>query len=180
LIINFRKSSFKITLQDDAVGGVPLELPRQNLKVPATIVALIFVVFAAVLVSQFASLNLHTLNDTFDWVSLVFNLVWLTGWSAGVFVLGALTIFLFFARESARVQQKMVVYVVSIGPVKLIREYELGLIRNLQIKSEPDGKNVSLRFDYKDVPSILGSAMQQSTAERNLAMLNRELDKLVF
>lgn len=180
LNINFRNGSVRLTLEGDAAGGIPLDLPRQNLKVHATIVAGMFIVFAAVLVARIVSLDLHTLNSEFDWVGLVFNLVWLAGWSAGVFVLGVLMIILFFARESARVKGKMVVHVVSVGRVKLIREYELGLIRKLRVVSEPVGQNVSMRFDYNDVPRTLGSSMPQSTAERNLSLLNRELDKLVF
>jgi hypothetical protein len=68
----------------------------------------------------------------------------------------------------------------SIGPVKIIREYDLGLMRNLRVENEPDGKNMRLRFDYKDAASTLGNPMPQSTAERNLAVLNGAIDKLVF
>jgi hypothetical protein len=180
LNINFRNVSLRVTPGDDAAGGISLVLPRQNLAIPAAVVVLMFVVFAGVLVFQLVRLDFHALNSMFDWAMLLFNLFWLLGWSAGVLVLGALTIFLFFYKESARVMEKRLIYMLSIGPVKIIREYDLGLMRNLRVENEPDGKNMRLRFDYKDAASTLGNPMPQSTAERNLAVLNGAIDKLVF
>ena len=139
-----------------------------------------FLVFAGVFVYQIARLNLHPQGDIFGIVSLLFDLFWLLGWSAGVLLLGALTILLFFGKDAARVVGKQVRYIVSIGPVNIIREYDLGLIRNLRVEAEPDGQSVRLRFDYKDQASTLGNIMPQNIAERNLAVLNREMDKLVF
>ena len=178
--INFRNIPLRLTLRDDAAGGTPLELPRQNLAAPATVVGLMFLIFAGVFVYQIARLNLHPQGDIFGIVSLLFDLFWLLGWSAGVLLLGALTILLFFGKDAARVVGKQVRYIVSIGPVNIIREYDLGLIRNLRVEAEPDGQSVRLRFDYKDQASTLGNIMPQNIAERNLAVLNREMDKLVF
>lgn len=180
LNINFRNVSLRITLQNDTAGGTPLELPRQNLVVPATVVAVMFVVFAGVLVHQLSMLDFHALNSIFEWVVLLFELFWLLGWSAGVLVLGMLTILLFFYKESAWVKGKRVIHILSIGPVNIIKEYDLGLMRNLRLESEPDGQNMRLRFDYNELASTLGNPMPQSVAERNLSVLNRELDKLVF
>jgi hypothetical protein len=99
LNINFRNVSLRVTPGDDAAGGISLVLPRQNLAIPAAVVVLMFVVFAGVLVFQLVRLDFHALNSMFDWAMLLFNLFWLLGWSAGVLVLGALTIFLFFYVE---------------------------------------------------------------------------------
>lgn len=178
--INFRNVSLRVTPGDDAVGGISLVLPRQNLAIPATVVALMFVIFAGVLVYNLTRLDFHNLNSMFDWAMLLFNLFWLLGWSTGVLVLGVLTIFLFFFKESVRVIEKRVIHMLSIGSINISREYDLGLMRNLRIEAEPDGQNVRLRFDYKDAASTLGNPMPQSIAERNLTVLNRELDMLVF
>ena len=77
-------------LRDDASGGTPLELPRRNTILPAILVAGMFAVFAGVLVSQFAKLNLRALGSVFDLMSTlfsVFSVFWMLGWSVGVLAL---------------------------------------------------------------------------------------------
>ena len=69
---------------------------------PAIVVAGMFVIFAGVLVGQIARLNLYALGSVFDLMAMLFQLFWMLGWSVGVLALGALTVFLLFFGESAR------------------------------------------------------------------------------
>ncbi len=105
---------------------MPLELPRRNTILPAILVAGMFAVFAGILVSQFAKLNLHPLGSVFDLMSTLFSVFWMLGWSVGVLALGALTVFLLFFGESARLAGGRLVYVLRIR-----REFEQAIGRNL-------------------------------------------------
>jgi hypothetical protein len=102
LKLNYHNVHTRFTLRDDAAGGTPLALPRRNMILPAIVVAGMFAIFAGVLVSQMARLNLHALGSVFDLRAMLFELFWVLGWSVGVLALGALTVFLLFFGESAR------------------------------------------------------------------------------
>jgi hypothetical protein len=102
LKLNYNNVHTRFTLRDDTAGGTPLELPRRNTILPAIVVAGMFAIFAGVLVSQIARLNLHALGSVFDLMAMLFQLFWLLGWSVGVLAFGALTVFLLFFGESAR------------------------------------------------------------------------------
>ena len=100
--LNYHNVRTRFTLRDDTAGGTPLELPRRNTILPAILVAGMFAVFAGILVSQFAKLSLHALDSVFDLVSTLFSVFWMLGWSVGVLVLGALTVFLTSAMMSSK------------------------------------------------------------------------------
>lgn len=169
---NFRNMFTRFTLRDDASDGMPLELPRRNTTVPALIVAGMFAIFAAVLVQQVSRLNLHALGSIFELMTMLFELFWVLGWSVGVLALAALTVFLLFFGESARVARGRLIYVLNVGPFKMITEYELARVRNLRIEAEPDGENARVRFEYDEMRRGLGDTMPTSIAERNLGILN--------
>jgi hypothetical protein len=132
----------------------------------AVVVAGMFVVFAGILVSQIAGLNLHALGSVFDLMSLLFELFWILGWSVGVVVLGALTVILFFHRESARLAGGRLIHVMSVGPVKMVTEYDLTRLRDPRVEADAVGGLARVRFDYDEIRCDLGDAMARIDAER--------------
>ncbi len=59
LKLNYHNVRTRFTLRDDVAGGTPLELPRRSTILPGLFVAAMFAVFAGILISQIAKLNLH-------------------------------------------------------------------------------------------------------------------------
>lgn len=169
---HFRNLTTRFTLQDDTPGGTPLELPRRKMAMPAITVAAIFAVFASVLVVQISKLNLQAMDSVFDLMAMLFELFWILGWSAGVLALGALTVVLVFFGESARLAGSRLIYVLNVGPFKIITEYELARMRNLSVEAGPNGESARVRFDYDEIRRGLGDTMPLGTAERNLEILN--------
>ena len=169
--LNHNNLRTHFTLRDDAAGGTPLELPRRNTILPAILVAGMFAVFAGILVSQIAKLNLHALGSVFDLMSTLFSVFWLLGWSVGVLALGALTVFLLFFGESARLAGGRLVYVLNVGPLKAITEYDLARLRNPRVEDDKNGKGARVRFDYDERQRSLGDTMPRSSAERIVAAL---------
>ena len=169
--LNYNNLQPRFTLRDDTAGGAPLELPRRNTILPGILVAGMFAVFAGVLVSQFAKLNLHALDSVFDLMSSLFSVFWMLGWSVGVLALGALTVFLLFFGESARLAGGRLVYVLNVGPFKAITEYDLARLRNPRMEDDKNGKGVHVRFDYDDRQRSLGDTMPRNNAERIVAAL---------
>src|SRR5439155_1195677 len=97
-----RPERMRVALSDEAAGATPLELPRRNMAWAAVAAAAMFALFAGILVSQIARLDLHAARSVSALMSFLFELFWILGWSVGVVVLGALTVLLGFYRESAR------------------------------------------------------------------------------
>lgn len=172
---SFRNISTRFTLQDAPSGGTPLELPRRNTAMPAIMVAVMFVLFAAVLAQQIARLNLHALGSIFELMAMLFELFWIMGWSAFVLVLAALTAYLLFFGESARVAGGRLVYVLNVGPFKMITEYEIARMRNLRVEVDASGKKARVRFDYDEARRGLGDTMPLPSAERNQEILKRAM-----
>lgn len=169
--LNHNNLCTHFTLRDNTAGGTPLELPRRNTILPAILVAGMFAVFAGILVSQFAKLNLHALDSVFDLMSTLFSVFWMLGWSVGVLALGALTVFLLFFGESARLAGGRLVYVLNVGPFKAITEYDLARLRNPRVEDDKNGKGARVRFDYDERPRSLGDSMPRSGAERIVSTL---------
>ena len=169
--LNYHNVHTRFTLRDAAAGGTPLELPRRNTILPAILVAGMFAVFAGVLVHQITRLNLHALGSVFDLMSTLFSVFWMLGWSVGVLALGALTVFLLFFGESARLAGGRLIHVVNLGPFKAITEYDLARLRNPRVEAEASGERVRVRFDYDERRRGLGDTMPQSDAERIVATL---------
>ncbi len=178
--MNFRNVSTRFTLRDDSAGGTALELPRRNTGGPTIIVAGMFAIFAAVWVQQIARLNLHALASIFDLMSMLFDLFWIIGWSVAVMALGALTVFLLFFGESARLAGGRLIYVLNVGPFRMITEYKLALMRNLRVEAEPGGESARVRFEYDDIRRGLGDTMPLGSAERNLEILNGAMAALAL
>jgi hypothetical protein len=175
LKLNYHNVHTRFTLRDDTAGGTPLELPRRNTILPAIVVAGMFAIFAGVLVSQMARLNLHDLGSVFDLMAMLFELFWLLGWSVGVLALGALTVFLLFFGESARLAGGRLIYVLNVGPFKMINEYDLARLRNPRVEADTNGKGARVRFDYDEGRRGLGDAMPRISAERIVAALRGAL-----
>jgi len=175
LKLNYHNVRTRFTLRDDAAGGAPLELPRRNTWLPAIVVAGMFAIFAGVLVSQIARLNLHALGSVFDLMAMLFQLFWMLGWSVGVLALGALTVFLLFFGESARLAGARLIYVLNVGPFKMLTEYDLARLRNPRVEADKNGKGARVRFDYDDARRGLGDTMPRISAERIVAALRGAL-----
>jgi hypothetical protein len=175
LKLNYHNVRTRFTLRDDAARGTSLELPRRNTILPGILVAGMFAIFAGVLVSQIARLNLHALGSVFDLMAMLFELFWMLGWSVGVLALGALTVFLLFFGESARLARGRLIYVLNLGPFKMITEYDLARLRNPRVEADTHGKGARVRFDYDERRRGLGDAMPQVSAERIVAALRGAL-----
>ena len=176
---HFRNLSIRFTLRDDSLEGTPLLLPRRNTGVAAIVVGIMFVIFAAVLVSQAGRLNLHTLGSVFDLMSMLFSLFWLIGWSVGVLLLGALTLLLLFFRESAWLAGGQLNHAVIAGPFRMIAGYDLARMCNLDVEVDTSGEQARVRFEYDDLRRTLGDLMPRGTAERNAQILRDAMDVVV-
>lgn len=130
-----------------------------------------FAVFAGVLVSQIARLNLHALGSVFDLMAMLFQLFWILGWSVGVLALGALAVFLLFFGETARLAGGRLLYVLNVGPFKAITEYDLARLRNPRVEANMNGKGARVRFDYDERRRGLGDTMPRISAERIVTAL---------
>lgn len=170
---SFRNMPVRFTLQDDAVSGTPLELPRRKMGVLILIVVAMFAVFASVLVQQVARLNLHALGSVSDLMGMLFSLFWALGWSVGVMLLGALALFLMFFGESARLAGGWLISVLNVGPFKMIAEYDLARVRNLRAELEAGGERARVLFEYEGKGSSLGDTMPLVEAERIVATVRR-------
>src|SRR6266436_610046 len=134
-----RPERTRFALRDDAAGATPLELPR---PIAGILVAGMFAIFAGVLVFQIARLDLHAARSVSALMGLLFQIFWILGWSVGVMVLGALTVLLWFYRESVRLAGGRLIAESRIGPLRMIAEYDLARVRNLRIEPDADGKGV--------------------------------------
>jgi len=170
-----RPERMRVALSDEAAGATPLELPRRNMAWAAVAAAAMFALFAGILVSQIARLDLHAARSVSALMSFLFELFWILGWSVGVVVLGALTVLLGFYRESARLAGGRLVTESRIGPLRMIAEYELARVRSLRIEPDASGKGVRVRFDYGEGSRNLGDTMPEPDAERLVAALRRAI-----
>src|SRR5439155_19053240 len=170
-----RPERMRVALSDEAAGATPLELPRRNMAWAAVAAAAMFALFAGILVSQIARLDLHAARSVSALMSFLFELFWILGWSVGVVVLGALTVLLGFYRESARLAGGRLVTESRIGPLRMIAEYELARVRELRIEPDKSGKGVRVRFDYGEGSRNLGDSMPEPDAERLVAALRRAM-----
>lgn len=160
-----------LTLRDAPLAGAtPLELPsRRNMRPAGIVIAIFFLIFAAVLVIQVASLTRwEAVRGVSDLMGLLFEAFWILGWSVGVVVLGALTLLLLGYGERARLERGRLVYVPRLGPLKIVVEYDLAQMHNLRL--EPAGGNdpdqVRIRFDYGDGTNSIGDAMPRDEGEQ--------------
>jgi hypothetical protein len=172
---NFRNMPVRFTLRDDAASGIPLDLPRRKMGVLILIVVAMFILFASILVQQVAKLNLHALGSVSELMGMLFSLFWALGWSVGVMLLGALALFLMFFGESARLVGRRLIAVLSIGPFKMIAEYELARVRNLRAEVDASGERARVLFEYEGTGSSLGDMMPEHEAERIVDMVRRAM-----
>ena len=170
-----RPERTRFALSDEAAGATALALPRRNMAWAAVAAAAMFALFAGILVSQIARLDLHAARSVSALMSFLFELFWILGWSVGVVVLGALTVLLGFYRESARLAGGRLVTESRIGPLRMIAEYELARVRSLRIEPDASGKGVRVRFDYGEGSRNLGDTMPEPDAERLVAALRRAI-----
>jgi Family of unknown function (DUF6498) len=166
-----RPERMRFALSDDSAGATPLELPHRNMVMAAVVAAAIFAVFAWILVSQIARLDLHALRSVSALMGLLFEIFWILGWSVGVAFLGALTVLLGFYRESARLAGGRLINVSRIGPFRMIFEYDLARMRNLRVEPDKSGMRARVRFDYGEGSPALGDTMPKFDAERLVAAL---------
>jgi hypothetical protein len=166
-----RPERYRFALKDNAPLGTPLDLPRRSYGLAALIVAGMFVLFAGVLVFQIVKLDLHALRSVSALMGMLFQLFWILGWSAGVLILGALTLLLLFYRESARIADGRLFHIPSVGPLKMILEYDLARVSNPRVEPDAAGENARVRFDYDEGSRGLGDAMPRADAEAIVAAL---------
>ena len=155
----------------DEAGVAPIELPRRRALVPALILTAMFAVFAGVLVMQVRNLHFDT-RDVSGLAGSLFTLFWITGWSVGVLILGAVTAVLWlllFYRESLYLRGGRLVSAPRVGPLRMLAEYDLAQMRNLRIEKQDNGARVS--FDYGAGSRSLGDAMPAELAEKIVGTL---------
>jgi hypothetical protein len=155
----------RIRLRDDAPGATPLEFPARRMWRAGLIVGAVFVIFTAVAWTMVGRISSSSVRDVFDLMFVLFEGFWLLGWSVGVLILGALTTFLFFYGESARLQDGRLIHVPRFGPVKILLEYDLARVRNLRLEGAGNDQ-VRIRFDYDGGSNGLGDTMPRAAAER--------------
>jgi hypothetical protein len=170
-----RPERTRFALRNDSSGAAQLELPRRNMALAAVAAAAMFALFAGILVSQIARLDLHAARSVSALMSFLFELFWILGWSVGVVVLGALTVLLGFYRESARLAGGRLIAESRIGPLRMIAEYELARVRNLRTEPDTRGKGVRVRFDYGEGSRGLGDTMPEPDAQRLVAALTKAM-----
>ncbi len=131
-----RPARWRITLTDDTTGAYPIELPEKRQYLAGFIIAAIFIAFAAAWWSAVSQLlNVHATRSVFDLAMAIFLGGWILGWSVGTFLLGAAAVAVVFMGRSLRVSQECLVSVFSIGPLKIVAEYEWAAIYNLRIEN---------------------------------------------
>ena len=155
----------RFRLRDDYPDkAIRLELPDRRMWIAGGICAVMFAIFASVAWSIIVSISRHSVRDVFDLTTLLFQLFWVLGWSVGVVILGALTVFFFFYSESVRLQDGRLVHVTSLGALKVIAEYNLARIRNLRLENAGGENTVRIRFDYDEGSNGLGDTMSRDAA----------------
>lgn len=141
-----------------------IELPRRPAVLPSLIVAAMFLVFAGVLVFVARQIHPGSVRTIGDLVGLLFHLFWLVGWSLGVAVLGALTVLLWFYRESFYVDGGRLVTVSEIGPLRMRAEYDLAKVGNVRVEPQNEGARVT--FAYGEGTRSIGDALPQALAQK--------------
>jgi len=174
--MKIRNLPIRLVLRDDAPQGTALELPQRNMKVATIIVTIMFAIFAAILLQQIASLDMPAGGGLFDLVFMLFSLFWILGWSVGVIVLGALTMLLLFWGESARIADGRLIYMLNLGPGKVIGEYELARIGKPRVVPDETSGLTRVRFDYDGKEHGLADLMPADIAVWNVALLRDALD----
>jgi hypothetical protein len=161
----------RIGLLDDAARATVLALPERRMWLAGAIFAAMFAVFAGVEVVTIRQMMGREVEDVFDLMFALFHAFWVLGWSVGVFLLGAVTFLLFFYRESARLQNGMLLYVPRFGPLNIVCEYELGKVRNLRLEKAGSEQDVRIRFDYREGTHGLGNTMPRSDAQMLISLI---------
>lgn len=162
-----RPERIRIRLRDDiAAGATLLDLPDRRMWPAGLVVGAMFAIFAGAAWSVVGRMSRHAVRDVFDLMTFLFEGFWLLGWSVGVFLLGALTVLLFFYRESARLQEGLLTYVPRIGPFRIIIDYDLARVRNVRLEKAGTVEKARVRFDYDQGAMGLGDTMPRADAER--------------
>lgn len=170
-----RPARWRITLTDDTTGAYPIELPEKRQYLAGFIIAAIFIAFAAAWWSAVSQLlNVHATRSVFDLAMAIFLGGWILGWSVGTFLLGAAAVAVVFMGRSLRVSQECLVSVFSIGPLKIVAEYEWAAIYNLRIENTGEHtEKTSLKFSYGVGDVLLGSGMTRGEADHVMARIRR-------
>ena len=163
----------RLSLWDDAAGATPIEFPAQSMWPLNLIVAVMFAIFAGVEWLTIADVAGQNVRNVFDLMFVLFQGFWVLGWSVAVVILGALTVLFFFYAESARLQDRRLVHVPRLGPLKIIIEYDLAQLRNVHLEKTDNPHEALIHFDDDAGSHGLGSAMPRSDAERLVEMIRR-------
>ena len=156
----------RIGLLDDTAGATWLAFPARRMWPVALIIGGTFAIFAGIAWIMAGKILRSSVRDVFDLMFVLFEGFWLLGWSVAVVILGALTVFLFFYGESARLQNGRLIHVVRLGPLKLFLEYDLARVRNVSLDNAGSDDTVRIRFDYDGEGNGLGDAMPRADGER--------------
>ena len=168
-----RPRRIRLSLWDDAAGATPIGLPAQSMWPLNLIVAIMFALFAGVEWLTIAEVAGQDVRNVFDLMFVLFQGFWVLGWSVTVVILGALTVFFFFYTESVRLQDRRLVHVPRLGPLKIIIEYDLARVRNVHLEKTDNPHEALIRFDDDAGSHGLGNVMARSDAERLVDMIRR-------
>jgi hypothetical protein len=136
-----------------------------------------FAIFAAVAIGQISSMRGQKVDTVFDLMVVLFQGLWLLGWSVGVVILFLLTVVLLFYEETARIDRGRLIHVPRLGPLKVFVEYDLAKIRSIRVEST-GADRARIRFDYRDREHGLGNDMPVADAERALHTIQSAIDSL--
>jgi hypothetical protein len=164
-----------VRLRDDNVpGAVPLALPARSTWPAAVVLGIFFAVFAAIEWNAVSGLFGHSVNDVFDLTFLLFHAFWALGWAVAVVLLGGLAVLFAFYSESARLEHGRLVHIPTLGPLKILIDYDLAKVRNVRLEQARgnDPEAVQVRFDYDEGANTLGNAVSRHEGQRLVDLIS--------
>jgi len=179
-MLSNRKNFFRFTFGGGQVAGKPLESSRPLPIVAGVIVAGMFAVFAGIWWSTFKQLHFSSTDGVASIMGSLFMVFWLMGWSMAVVVLGALTLVIFLLRETAYLSDGKLIAMLNVGPFGLRRDFDLERVSNLRVEPDRGGKTAKIKFEYDGVTCSSGNMLKPEVAERNLRLLQGEMDRAAF
>lgn len=133
-----------------------------------------FAIMVAIAWGQIEMMQHHKVDEVFDLMAVLFQGFWVLGWSAGAFVLGALTLLFLLYGETARIQNGRLVKVSRLGPIRIVSEYDLAKITDIRVKpaeKRQSSTHAKITCDYNGGTVRIGNAMSQAQAEQIASMV---------
>ena len=168
----------RVSFVDDPTDATILPLPSRRTWPIGLVFGAFFVAFAAIAVTQVASLRGEEVDTVFSLVAFLFGGFWALAWSAGVVVILLITIVLLFYSESARIEGDRLVHVPCLGPLRFFIEYDLAKVRDVRLEPGSQPAKAGLAFSYGTRKTSLGNDMPKAAAERHLEVIRRAQTEL--